>query len=995
MHTYLRRCAFGALLLVPLALGCSDESGTDGDSADDAGAAAPDLPPHAERLAALRPALPPNTRGAAVVDLATLLAGDARGAVEGLIRGESGDPALGVAFGAIGRLTAGLTGPEVVATALLGQTTDAAAGLFLVGRLTTDLDSATREPLEPDGTHGVHPLFRDAAGHQVARLPDGGVVIGRPDAVRSVLDAADAAAPDTGAIAPFLSLLAGDAAFEFAYGLRGLDGDPPAPAATLEAAAAMSGALRFSAAEVEGAIHFHTTSADAFVEAYNALNRHASQPDPPLEAPLTVEPPVADGLPRVVVPVPATPIDPSPDAALVARNHLKKLFVGMAAHHYAEGVADPGNPAWVDLVVVSEAEGGEPPSPGSVFIRWDFKDQAAIEAFEANELPAGFRLARCQFFESDDPEGEYFLALNLYNAGGGAIVDGTRAEWDVFVDPPVGADPDAGTRPRFMVIDALAQAVSADPVHLVTSAEPLSHTFEGDRVTTRVGRFEGGETVPVFESAFPKPDPANAPVARFTREMAIGNDYIYWGHGVYDRVVYNATTFNHDAYFVDPTAVTVRDDSHWAQYLADAPRDVVYYVNTLEYIASPMANLRSDFLDITPAWREALLAFKTNGHQLALMRNSVELLFRGVGDAVTPMRVPNATPSAHYVFPVTDPEGLAAVVELPPAHALMPIAIVDGEDPAHALTLAVYEVDGAPEGTRAEWHLYAAGPDGRPRTIVADVVTEHPAVHPVRAINLPGDLRHASADGALATALRSETLRFEGSQETDGARDAALSLDWIEAGDHICYSNGVCDKRYYDAETLDVLVRLADATVDRLETPWDPFIDATPRLAFHRVNARELAVKRWESLKVPVDELPFSGLADATHWIGGSGTLVGRDTDVVDSEYTYSGDARLEDGTLHFAIDQRIDNLLGEAHIYTTGRFDLANGVGSQTVQGCVGPALMCSDVVDGSTALYTAQGVDTSDPDRITWSVDLIVDLGGMFGLADSASQLEANLAE
>ncbi len=79
--------------------------------------------------------------------------------------------------------------------------------------------------------------------------------------------------------------------------------------------------------------------------------------------------------------------------------------------------------------------------PVRSLFRWEFKDQAAIDAFEENELPAGFTLAPTQFLESDAPG--YFLALNLYNSAG-SIVNGARAEWDIFVRPP-----DGDTRPRY------------------------------------------------------------------------------------------------------------------------------------------------------------------------------------------------------------------------------------------------------------------------------------------------------------------------------------------------------------------------------------------------------------------------------------------------------------------------------------------------------------------------------------------------------------------
>ncbi len=111
----------------------------------------------------------------------------------------------------------------------------------------------------------------------------------------------------------------------------------------------------------------------------------------------------------------------------------------------------------------------------------------------------------------------------------------------------------------------------------------------------------------------------------------------------------------------------------------------------------------------------------------------------------------------------------------------------------------------------------------------------------------------------------------------------------------------------------------------------------------------------------------------------------------MDSTYTYTGDALLEGDLLQFAIDQQIDNVLGEAHIITSGSFDVLTGLGTQTVVDCQGPALMCSDVVDGLTAYYTAQDIDASDRGAIAWKVDVVVDLGGSFGLADSASTFTA----
>ena len=74
----------------------------------------------------------------------------------------------------------------------------------------------------------------------------------------------------------------------------------------------------------------------------------------------------------------------------------------MEAHDHAKDVFNPGNAAWYDFLVKSELD-DTPPSPGSVYIRWEFRDQAAVEAFEANELPDGFTIAPTRFLNQTRP----------------------------------------------------------------------------------------------------------------------------------------------------------------------------------------------------------------------------------------------------------------------------------------------------------------------------------------------------------------------------------------------------------------------------------------------------------------------------------------------------------------------------------------------------------------------------------------------------------------
>lgn len=947
---------------------------------------------HADQVTALTALLPATTRGLFAADLTSL---QTDGSAAKIAQGEGADPALNEVFGSIAELTKSIDVADALSSVVLATSTDPSEGHLLLASVR---EAATEEIAgqlqQIDGTEE----------HMIALTPSSVLVAGTQAAVESVINVADGNAPFAASeLAPFANALSTaiddrNAPLGFAYGLDALYAQPataePSRLDLLANAAAFTGTIELTGDSMLGAIEFHTPRAADFVDTYNTLNRPATQAAIATERELTLGEPVVDDLSRVIVDLPAQPLDATAEEVRTSRNLFRKLFVGMHAHDYAAGVADQTNDAWLDFVVLSERDDVEPRSPGSVYIRWEFRDEAAIEAFEQNELPAGFKLAPTRFVESDAPEGEIFFALNLYNAGGGSIVEGARAEWDVFVHGPDGADPNASVRPRFMVVEALAEELSADSVNLLTSAEPLSHLRIGNDVVSTVSRFEDGVEIPVFESAFPIPRPGEAEVARFTREMAIGNDYIYWGHGVSDRVFYNATTFNHDAHFVDISQMTFTDQSHWAQYLAPEVKDAVYYQNSLQYVASPMANLDSAYLDITEEWLDELIGFTTNGHQHGLMNSAVAGLFRGQADPFVGVLLTNETPATYYHFEVTDPAGLEAMLGLPTGKSLAPIALRVGDESKHYLTLSIYEIDGATEGQRAEWSVYTDDGSGRPPHLtIIELMTEATALDPVAVISPPSEVEHVLADGIVSTRLGSSTTAFEASFDTSETTDAPLSLDWIEAGDTPCSLNNICDSLYYDAETLDVPGRQpADITVAEFTSPWSDFVSDQPSLAFFRDNAQHYAVKRWHNLDVELDPVPFVGLDNPTHTIEGEGMLRGRDTDVVDSEYRYTGDAILDGDVVTFAIDQQIENQLGLANIFTTGSFDLVSASGTQTVVDCAGPALMCSGIDIGSTGFYSAQDLQADDPDAISWTVDAAVNLGGSFGTADSSSTFRAS---
>lgn len=928
--------------------------------------------------------LPATTGGVIVADLGALRSNLTEDQFDHLLTGRGSAPVVAEMVAAIGSIGARVDLSSAT-IAVLAYDADDGGDRVLLAALTTNAPEAAvsgnASGTAADGT----PLFDAGDGRVATVMADGTLVVGSVGSVDAVLASTNEGPVGIGPLETYVEAVIGDGALEFVLGLPGLV-DPTLAPHTLGGSRALSGRFDVDNGQIKGVLALHSEGAEQYASTYNALNRHAVGADGATETPAEFVAPD-----QVVVALPTFAVDAPRNELVEIRHRAKKFFVGMEASAYADQVPSSADP-WFDLVGTSEADGADPPTPASVFFRWRFADDAAIRAFQDNELPEGYRLAPTRFFDTDAPEGEYFFLLNLYNAGGGSIVGGARAEWDVYVfSPDGGPDPNPGERPRFFVVDALAEQVSFDPVNLVTPAEPLSHAIIDGQVTSTVATFDGDATQPVWQSSFPQPDPALNEVARFTREMAIGNDYIYWGYGAADRVLYNATTYNYDAFFIDPADVEYVDDSRWADYLDPELVDVVYYDNSLEYVVSPLVNLASEQLDITPEWRRELLGFKSNGHQEGLMRKAVELLFRGQGDAMVGFDITNEIPSAFAHVEITDPVGFAAAIDLPPSMMLAPIVLLEGGPRRHYLTVSVYDIDGSSEGTRAEWSTYVDFGDGRPKQFIVQLQTEHLGIDPEMLVNLPSTVERVLDGSTLTTRLRSDGLTFVASLDTTDTEEVDLTTDWVESGDLVCYRGGVCDALFYDAETLDVPVRVVRNLEFTLETPWDAHLDTRTLTVFFRPNVQEYAVKRWFNLDVPIDELPFIGIEAATHTITGQGTLVGRTNAIVDSVYTYTGDARLDEGRFVFAVDQEISNSLGVGNIFTTGFFDLSSGTGTQTVVDCLGPALLCSDIVNGSTTIYTAGELDAGD--AITWRVDLAIVLGGAFGVADSESSFEATV--
>jgi hypothetical protein len=428
------------------------------------------------------------------------------------------------------------------------------------------------------------------------------------------------------AIAPHLGMLDTPRAVSFVVGLPGLYRDIPAPGnggSSLRQAEIAMAAFDLTPGRLVGDLQLISANAAGYVERLRGLLSEASLPGLAASGNLlTIE---LDGL------------EPGADI----RPLLKTLFIDMDAIDYSEAVAEDGNPPWLNFDV------GE--NPNSIFINFEFSDPVMRARFAADHLPAGFTLAPIRILDGEEPR--YFLVLNVYQSSGG-LVEGARAEWSVFVNDPVRG------KPRFLVIQAAAEAITADSVNLLTLPEPVSHRLEADGIYSYVGEIDPttGEELLYFDSRISWPPEGETRVA-FAREFVAANDYIYWGNAVADRGLYNASVYNREAVLVEAPAIELIDNSQWAEYVGANPVHTLVYLNPLDFVLSPWWNLDAGYLDVTDDYRRTLIEFKNQFYPMTVL-NQAEAAVKGEVPALLPSSMAATEPETHYHFLLTDPEGL-------------------------------------------------------------------------------------------------------------------------------------------------------------------------------------------------------------------------------------------------------------------------------------------------------------------------------------------------
>lgn len=224
----------------------------------------------------------------------------------------------------------------------------------------------------------------------------------------------------------------------------------------------------------------------------------------------------------------------------------------------------------------------------SYFAAFEIMDPEAL--VEHVNLPGTLELAPMRIRENGPSS--LMLVLNVYQAAIVGISDGVRAEWSVFVVPKGSTN----ESPRFLVVEAVADAGSFDPVNLFTrAATAVEHTDDGTTTRTSYVREERRKELS-FALSYPTPPICNNTVSMgcdsITIEHLVANDEIFWLNGVYDRVFYNDIA-NIPLRVVDPAEISFDlSQSGWCPFVSlDVLDFFVFNPSKLLYFLNPMFNV--------------------------------------------------------------------------------------------------------------------------------------------------------------------------------------------------------------------------------------------------------------------------------------------------------------------------------------------------------------------------------------------------------------------
>jgi len=242
--------------------------------------------------------------------------------------------------------------------------------------------------------------------------------------------------------------------------------------------------------------------------------------------------------------------------------------------------------------------------------------------------------------------------------------------------------------------------------------------------------------------------------------------------------------------------------------------------------------------------------------QLALRQGL--LIALGRESPLVPFTVEADPPSVYWVFRLRDgiADSLPGRLGLPTGITPVAVRVLPDDERQFLLTLNVYRVSGITNGMRAEWSIYVDDPHtGVPRYLVLDARSSTRSMDPVDVFTPASTVRHERDGRQLTTTVGDRPGGFECRLTLPDAMSDLPSVscapEWVSANDNIYWSNGVCDRTFYDAGLAHPsMIRLGadDVSIDD-GSRWADFIEPDPAHVLVYRQAIEFVVSPWDNIE--------------------------------------------------------------------------------------------------------------------------------------------------
>lgn len=210
-------------------------------------------------------------------------------------------------------------------------------------------------------------------------------------------------------------------------------------------------------------------------------------------------------------------------------------------------------------------------------------------------------------------------------------------------------------------------------------------------------------------------------------------------------------------------------------------------------------------------------------------------------------------PSIYWVYRIKSSEidTLLQKLGISSTFSLSPIRCLNTDEPSYFLALNAYRVSGLVNGIRAEWSIFVKDSSNTPRYMIVDARSSNTSMDPVNIITKASKVIHKREGNVIHTEIgKGEHAFISTITLPDNLPSTHSSAEWVSANDYIYWSNGICDRTFYNAglaDTKQSMINNKNAVI-KDGTFWSQFVEPDPVYILKLNNPIEFVVTPWENV---------------------------------------------------------------------------------------------------------------------------------------------------